>query len=100
MMHQVEREFQHKSNKTGKSLFSAEEKKRLGLDRPITRRDFIKGLMVGAGCLVRSARVRSRACFIRSIMFDTYSRSRPQVLITTSAFRNALYQSTSSGVQK
>ena len=55
---------------------------------------------IGAGCPVRSARARSRACFIRSIMFDTYSRSRPQVLITTSAFRNALYQSTSSGVQK
>ncbi len=31
---------------------NAEEKKRLGLDRPITRRDFIKFMMVGAGALM------------------------------------------------
>jgi len=31
---------------------SAEEKKRLGLDRPITRRDSIKVMMVGAGSLM------------------------------------------------
>ncbi|MCP4541287.1 MAG: NAD(P)-binding protein, partial [Chloroflexi bacterium] len=33
-------------------MLSTRERKRLGLDRPITRRDFIKGMMVGAGCLV------------------------------------------------
>ncbi|OQY18364.1 MAG: hypothetical protein B6I35_13165 [Anaerolineaceae bacterium 4572_32.2] len=35
-------------------MLSARERKRLGLDRPITRRDFIKGMMVGAGSLVLS----------------------------------------------
>ena len=55
----------------------------------------------GAGCPVRSARARSRACFIRSIIFSYLNFwFRPQVLIITSAFLNALYQSTSSGVQK
>jgi spermidine dehydrogenase len=33
-------------------MLSARERKRLGLYRPITRRDFIKGMTVGAGCLV------------------------------------------------
>jgi spermidine dehydrogenase len=52
-MSQVTKKLPHKSfKKRVKSLLSAEEKKRLGLDRPIARRDFIKGLMVGAGCLV------------------------------------------------
>ena len=49
-MHQVKREFQQKSDK--KSLLSTVEKKRLGLYRPITRRHFVKGLMVGAGYLL------------------------------------------------
>jgi hypothetical protein len=31
---------------------SAEEKKRLGLYRPISRRDFIKGMLVGAVSLM------------------------------------------------
>jgi hypothetical protein len=33
-------------------MLSAEERKRLGLDRPITRRDSIKVMMVGAGSLM------------------------------------------------
>ena len=45
-------DFQQKSNKTGKNLLSAEETKRLGLDRPITRRDFIKVITVGAASLM------------------------------------------------
>jgi spermidine dehydrogenase len=40
------------SNTNKTSLLSPEEKKRLGLDRPITRRDFINGMMVGAGVLM------------------------------------------------
>ena len=49
--------FQHKGNKP---QLSSEERKRLGLDRPITRRDsitrrdFIKLMMVGAGSLMLS----------------------------------------------
>jgi len=52
-MSQATRKLPHKSYKKGKkSLLSARERKRLGLFRPITRRDFIKGMTVGAGCLV------------------------------------------------
>jgi len=35
-------------------MLSDKERKRLGLDRPITRRDFIKGVMIGAGSLALS----------------------------------------------
>ena len=52
-MSQVTRNLPHKSFKKGKkSLLSVRERKRLGLYRPLTRRDFIKGMTVGAGCLV------------------------------------------------
>ncbi len=44
---------QPKSHKPGDgNMLSAEERKRLGLDRSITRRDFIKLMMVGAGSLM------------------------------------------------
>ncbi len=44
-----------KGSKTGKkSLFSAEDKKRLGLDRHITRRDFVNGMLVASGGLMVS----------------------------------------------
>jgi len=42
----------HGKGKKSNDLISAEEKKRLGLDRPITRRDFGKLMMVGAGALM------------------------------------------------
>ena len=45
-------DFQQKSNKTGKNLLSAVETRRLGLDRPITRRDFGMLMMVGAAALL------------------------------------------------
>jgi spermidine dehydrogenase len=42
-----------KSRNTGKkNQLSAKEKQRLGLDRTITRRDFLKVMMVGAGSLM------------------------------------------------
>jgi spermidine dehydrogenase len=52
-MHEVNRRFEQKNSETGnKSPLSTEGRKRLGLNRPITRRDFIKGMVVGAGCLM------------------------------------------------
>ncbi len=51
-MRQGKEEFKRKSNKTGNDFISAEEKKRLGLDRPISRRDFGRLLMVGAASLM------------------------------------------------
>lgn len=51
-MHSGKGKFQRKSNITRNDLISAEEKKRLGLDRSITRRDFGKLMMVGAASLL------------------------------------------------
>jgi len=53
-MHQAKRQIQHTSDERSENLLKTEEKSRLGVDRPITRRDFVKGMMVGAGCLVLS----------------------------------------------
>jgi spermidine dehydrogenase len=54
-MYQEDRNSWQSKNKTGKkSRLSVEERKRLGLDRPITRRDFVKFLMASAGSLVVS----------------------------------------------
>jgi len=44
---------QQKDNHIGKKdQLSAEEKKRLGLDRPITRRDFMKAMAIGTASLM------------------------------------------------
>jgi spermidine dehydrogenase len=52
-MHEVNRRFEQKNSRTGnKSPLSTEGRKRLGLDRPITRRDSIKVMMVGTGSLM------------------------------------------------
>jgi len=40
------------SNTKKKNQLSEKEKQRLGLDRTITRRDFLKVMMVGAGSLM------------------------------------------------
>jgi hypothetical protein len=44
--------FHQRSKKAARTQPSAAKKKRLGLDRPITRRDFLKGMLVGAGALM------------------------------------------------
>lgn len=49
---QKEKGLQKSSNTGKKNQLSAKEKQRLGLDRTITRRDFLKVMMVGAGSLM------------------------------------------------
>ncbi len=74
-----------KSNNTGKkNQLSAKEKQRLGLDRTITRRDFLKVMMVGAGSLMVGAGslMLSRCSGVNSnLPFDPVSSTTPHTLI-------------------
>jgi len=49
---QIGKGLQKSSNTGKKNQLSTKEKQRLGLDRTITRRDFLKVMMVGAGSLM------------------------------------------------